>query len=271
MMLKFHYIIGLAIAALLSFSSCSTTREVQYLQDLQPGVVEEATTNTGLIIESDDLLSIIVTTKDPELGTIFNLQPGTVNAEIQSNSNNNAQRNVDYGYRVDNQGNITFPLLGSLHVAGLTRTQLETLIKNRLLKEGLLKDFTVSVSFLNSRISIIGDVASPGNYDFKDDKYTVLQALADAGDLNITARREIVVVREKHGKRQVYNIDLRSRELFNSPAYYLQQNDVIYVTPNDKKTAEADSNASQWRQISTWMGLMSFVASMVTIVIAITK
>lgn len=261
-----------ALVLFISLCSCSTTKEVQYMQDIQPGSQESSNISLGLQIEPDDLLSIIVTTKDPELGTLFNLQPGTINAEIHSSSNTNkGQQNVDYGYRVDALGNIVFPLLGEIHVAGLTRTQLETLIKNRILKEGLLKDFSVSVSFLNSRISIIGDVRSPGNYDFKDDKYTLLQALADAGDLNITAKRVVTVVRDKNGKRQVYEVDLKSRNLFDSPAYYLQQNDVIYVTPNDKKAAESDSNASQWRQISTWMGLMSFVASMVTIVIAITK
>ncbi len=261
-----------AIMGLLVLSSCHTTKEVQYIQDITPGSVETATPNLGLLIEPDDLLSIIVTTKDPELGTLFNLQPGTLTSEFSTSSTTySSSRNVDYGYRVDAEGNIVFPMLGTMHVAGLTRVQLENLIKTRILKEGLLKDFSVSVSYLNSRISIIGDVRSPGNYDFKDDKYTLLQALADAGDLNITAKRVITVIREKDGKRQVYAVDLKSRDLFDSPAYYLQQNDVIYVTPNDKKAAESDSNASQWRQISTWMGLMSFVGSMVTLVIALTK
>lgn len=260
-----------ALWAIISLSSCKTTQEVQYLQDVVPGSIESASANLGLLIEPDDLLSIIVTTKDPELGTLFNLQPGTINSELTTNQQNSNARTVDYGYRVDAQGNIVFPLLGELHVAGMTRTQLEGLIKNRILKEGLLKDFSVSVSFMNSRISIIGDVSSPGNYNFKDDKYTLLQALADAGDLNITAKRTVTVIREKNGKRQIYTVDLKSRDLFDSPAYYLQQNDVIYVTPNEKKSAESDSNASQWRQVSTWMGLMSFVASMVTIVVAITK
>lgn len=262
-----------AIILFISMCSCALNKEVQYMQDIQPGTLKNSNTSLGLLIEPDDLLSIIVTTKDPELGTLFNLQPGTINADFHSSngSTNRSQQNVDYGYRVDALGNIVFPLLGEIHVSGLTRAQLETLIKNRILKEGLLKDFSVSVSFLNSRISIIGDVRSPGNYDFKDDKYTLLQALADAGDLNITAKRVVTVVRDKNGKRQVYEVDLKSRELFDSPAYYLQQNDVIYVIPNEKKAAESDSNASQWRQISTWMGLMSFVASMVTIVIAITK
>ena len=145
------------------------------------------------------------------------------------------------------------------------------MIKQRILKEGLLKDFSVAVSFLNSKISILGDIAHPGNYDFKDDKFTILQAIAEAGDLNITAEREILVVREKNGERKLYTVDLKSRQLFDSPAYYLQQNDVIYVLPNDVKAAQRDLNTNSWRQISTWMGLLSFLGSMASLIVAITK
>lgn len=262
-------------ALLLIASSCTTTKDVQYMQDFTPDMVVSTIENSGLIIEPDDLLSIIVTTKDPELGTMFNLQPGTLILESETtgsnNSNNSILSKIEVGYRVDDQGNIVFPQLGVLHVAGLNRREVENMIKQRILKEGLLKDFSVSVSFQNSKISILGDVVRPGNYDFKDDKYTVLQALADAGDLNITGEREIIVVREKNGKRSLFNIDLKSKSLFDSPAYYLQQNDVIYVLPNDVKAAQRDLNTNQWRQVSTWLGLGSFAASMVSIVVAVTK
>ncbi|MCM1225243.1 MAG: polysaccharide biosynthesis/export family protein [Lachnospiraceae bacterium] len=252
-------------------SSCTTTKDVQYIQDLMPNTVEATMENSGLIIEPDDLLSIIISTKNPELGGMFNLQPGTLTSDFNSTSNTRQTEKIDLGYRVDEQGNITFPQLGTLHVAGLNRRQLENMIKQRIIKEGLLKDFSVSVSFQNSKISILGDVASPGNYDFRDDKYTILQAIADAGDLNITAEREVLVVREKGGRRELYKVDLTSRSLFDSPAYYLQQNDLIYVLPNDVKAAQRDLNTNQWRQVSTWMGLASFLASMTSIIIAITK
>lgn len=267
-----HFLnIACAILLLLIATGCTTTKDVQYIQDLTPNTLETTLGNSGLLIEPDDLLSIIVTTKNPELGTLFNLQPGTLTTELTAISTNNISNKLETGYRVDEQGNIVFPQLGTLHVAGLNRRQVENMIKQRIIKEGLLKDFSVSVSFQNSKISILGDVAKPGNYDFKDDKYTILQALADAGDLNITAEREILVVREKNGQRQLHQIDLKSRSLFDSPAYYLQQNDVIYVLPNDVKAAQRDLNSNQWRQVSTWMGLASFVASMASIIVAITK
>ncbi len=269
--MKGKFRIALCVSIILTVTSCTTTKDVQYIQDMLPNSVENATSNFGLLIEPDDLLSIVVTTKDPELGTIFNLQPGTLNTDFSAQQNNNITNKLELGYRVDDEGNIVFPLLGVIHVSGMNRRQLESVIKQRILKEGLLKDFSVSVAFQNSKISILGDVAHPGNFNFKDDKYTLLQALADAGDLNITAEREVIVVREKNGKREMYNVDLKSRKLFDSPAYYLQQNDVIYVIPNDVKAAQRDLNTNQWRQVSTWMGLGSFIASMVSIIVAITK
>lgn len=254
-------------------SSCVGTKDVQYMQDMTTDTVEVAKLNPGLLIEPDDLLSIVVTTKNPELGTPFNMQPGMMSMKTEGTAMNNMSHNDkrELGYRVDNNGDIVFPMLGTLHVAGLTRRELESLIKQRIIKEGLLKEFSVSASFLNSKISILGDVGSPGNYDFKDDKYTLLQALADAKDLNMTAEREIFVIREKGGERKMYSVDLKSKELFNSPVYYLQQNDIIYVVPNDQKAATRDVNSSSFRQWGTWMSLFSFAGSIVTMIVALTK
>lgn len=240
---------------------------------MQPNQVELAKMNPGLLIEPDDLLSIVVTTKNPELGTEFNMQPGMMSMKTESsyNNNNSTTNKREQGYRVDNDGDIVFPTLGTLHVAGLTRRELESMIKQRIIKEGLLKDFSVSVSFLNSKISVLGDVGRPGNYDFKDDKYTLVQALADAGDLNMTAEREIYVIREKGGERKMYSVDMKSKELFNSPVYYLQQNDIIYVVPNNQKAATRDANSSSFRQWGTWMSLFSFAGSIATMIVALTK
>ncbi len=267
---KIIYSASLAIM----LTACTGTKDVQYIQDMPANTVEYAQANPGLLIESDDLLSIVVTTKNPELGTIFNLQPGTVTSTSTSSSGNSGSTSYnrrDIGYRVDQDGDIVFPMLGQIHVAGLTRREVESLIKNRITKEGLLTDFSVSVSFLNSKISILGDVSHPGNFNFKDDKYTILQAIADAGDLNITGEREIIVVREKNGKRELHKVDLKSKTLFDSPVYYLQQNDVIYVLPNDVKAAQRDLNTNSWRQISTWMGLLSFIGSMASLIVALTN
>lgn len=272
--MKFGKQVLLSVACVALMTSCVGTKDVQYVQDMTPNTVQLAKENPGLLIEPDDLLSIVVTTKNPELGTDFNLQPGTFTSKFEGTSSsyqmsNNQKREL--GYRVDNEGNIVFPVLGTLHVAGLTRRELESMIKQRITKEGLLKDFSVTVTFMNSKISILGDIRSPGNYDFKDDKYTLLQALADAGDLNMTAEREIYVIREKGGERKMYAVNLKSKDLFDSPVYYLQQNDIIYVLPNNQKAASRDSNSSSFRQWSTWMSLFSFAGSIATMIVALTK
>lgn len=268
-------ILAASLAAVLV--GCAGTKDVQYVQDMTPNAVNIAKANPGLLIEPDDLLSIVVTTKNPELGTAFNMQPGMMSMSSEGGMTNNmmgsgnGSQKRETGYRVDGDGDIVFPVLGTLHVAGLTRRELESMVKHRITKEGLLTDFSVTVTFLNSKISILGDVASPGNYDFKDDKYTLIQALADAGDLNMTAEREIMVIREKGGERKMYTVNMKSKELFDSPVYYLQQNDIIYVLPNDVKAAQRDLNSNSFRTWGTWLSLFSFAGSIATMIVALTK
>lgn len=276
--MKFFTHTAVCAVLLIGAASCSTVKDIAYFQDFPIEMDVDAQASQGMLIQPDDLLSIIITTKDPELGEIFNLQPGTsvgssghtTNAGY-SGSNNNGNRLTPAGYMVDPQGDIVFPQLGELHVAGLTRRQVESMIKQRILKEDLLKDFSVQVSFLNPRITIIGDVASPGNKPFPSDKYTLIQALMDAGDLNITAERTIYVIREKDGKRHMYPVDLKSKELFNSPVYYMQQNDIVYVLPNNIKAGQRDLNSNSFRQWGTYLGLFSSAIGITTMVIALTK
>lgn len=265
--------LSFAFAITILLNSCGTTKEVRYLQDATENSIEETVPNSGITIEPDDLLSIIITTKDPELSAVFNMQPGTTGvANTTGTYNNDNARKVDYGYRVDPSGNINFPTLGTLHIAGMTRAELESMIKQRITKEGLLKEFSVSVSFLNFKISIIGDVRNPRNLTVNDDKFTIFQALAEAGDMNITGERdEVLVIREKKGERKIYTLDLRSKEIFNSPAYYLQQNDVVYVVPNEKKAGERDINTNTWKQVGTWTGLISIAASLATMIVTLAK
>lgn len=266
----------LATTAAIVLAGCTGTKDVQYVQDMTPNAVNIAKANPGLLIEPDDLLSIVVTTKNPELGTAFNMQPGMMSMSNQEGGQSylgggSGNQKRETGYRVDSEGNIVFPVLGTLHVAGLTRRELESMIKQRITKEGLLTDFSVTATFMNSKISILGDVGAPGNYDFKDDKYTLIQALADAGDLNMTAEREIMVIREKGGERKMYTVDLKSKDLFDSPVYYLQQNDIIYVLPNDIKAASRDLNSNSFRTWGTWLSLFSFAGSIATMIVALTK
>jgi polysaccharide export outer membrane protein len=138
---------------------------------------------------------------------------------------------------VDKNGEIDFPTLGKLRVAGLTRDELSTSIKNKLIAENYISDPIVTVQFLNFRIFVAGEVAKPGMYEVINDRITLLESLSMAGDLTFCGRRDNVkIIREKNGERRVYTVDLRTTDLFNSPAYYLQQNDYIYVEPNKCRT-----------------------------------
>jgi len=249
------------LTVMFMMAACSSSKDVQYLQDIDEKELQQAAGSTGIVIEPGDLLQIYVVTKDADMEALFNNTPKQVS--------NTGNRDEGIGYRVDNEGNILFPVLGTLHVAGLTRTELENLIRQRILKEGLLKSFTVNVSFSNMKFSVLGDVASPGNYSIKGDKYTLLQGLADAGDLNITALRKIYVIREKGGVRKVYEVDLKSKSLFNSPAYYLQQEDIIYVLPNGKRVSERDNN--NFRNIGMWSSLLSIGMSVTLLIVTLTK
>jgi protein involved in polysaccharide export with SLBB domain len=172
------------------------------------------------------------------------------------------------GYSVDNEGNINFPQLGAIHVSGLTRWQLSDLIKNQLVEKQLLKDPVITVEFMNFKISVMGEVNSPGTYSIDGDKITILQALSLAKDLTIYGKRDnITVIRELNGERHIFKVDIRNSNLFESPAYYLQQNDIVYVEPNRVKAGESTINENNFRSASFWMSFGSFLVTICNMII----
>ena len=199
-------------------AACSAPKEVLYLQDISLIKEEAIDKSYEVIIHKDDLLAIIVNSKDPELALPFNMP--LVSYQI-GGQNVSQQRLV--GYLVNQDGNIDFPILGEIHVEGLTRMQVTELIKKRLIEEELIKDPIVTVQFLNFKVSVIGEVGRPGTFDISGDRITLLEALSMAGDLTIYGRRDrVAVIREKDGKRSILYHDLRSSDIFQSPCYYLQ-------------------------------------------------
>jgi polysaccharide export outer membrane protein len=143
---------------------------------------------------------------------------------------------------------------------------LEQFIKEKIITEEYIKDPIVTVQFMNFRIIVNGEVSSPGTYEIKGDHITLFEAISMAGDLTIYGKRDNVkVVREKNGERTVYHVDLRTANIFDSPVYYLQQNDIIYVTPSKYRSNQAN-NAGQVQQISFWISLASFLMSVAVLV-----
>jgi polysaccharide export outer membrane protein len=224
--------------------------------------------NQGVLIQPKDIISIIVSSTDPELAASFNLPIASYQAgsEMASVSGSSYQKLL--GYSVSNDGDIYFPVLGRIHVAGLNRWELSDLIKHRLIDGKFIKDPVVTVEFMNFKVSVMGEVNYPGTYSIDGDKITILQALSLAKDLTIYGRRDnITIIREQNGERHIYKVDLRSSDLFNSPAYYLQQNDIVYVEPNKVRAGQSTINENNFRSVSFWMSLGSFMVTIANMII----
>lgn len=245
-------------------TACTAPREVLYLQDITDLKQEEISKGYEVKIHEDDLLGIIVNSKEEELALPFNMPM----VSYQIGSTYNQPRVV--GYLVDKNGDIDFPFLGKLHVLGMTRMELTEMIKKKLSEEDLLKDPIVTVQFLNFKVSVIGEVARPGTFEISGDRITLLEALSRAGDLTIYGRRDrVAVIREENGKRTILYHDLRSSDIFNSPCYYLQQNDIVYVEPNDIRTGSSRINSNN--SASVWLSTASVLASIASLMITIFK
>ena len=157
--------------------------------------------------------------------------------------------------------------MGSIHVAGLSREQLASMIKERLVKGNLVNDAVVTVDFLNLKISVLGEVKNPGKYSIDRDQITLLEAISMAGDLTIYGKRNgIMVIREADGNRITYKMDLRSSETFSSPAYYLRQNDIIYVEPNSTRAGQSTINENNVKSVSLWMSIASFATTLAVLI-----
>ncbi|APU95306.1 sugar transporter [Sphingobacterium sp. B29] len=225
--LKYGLSMGLFCALIIIlFSSCGSRKKMVYLQN------DSTQINTLYDqyvpkIQVNDILTVVVTAADPKVTAPFN--------PISSMSSGNMTQNTDLAlrptYTVDNDGNITLPMLGKTKVVGLTR--IEAIEKIRFELGKYIKDPGVNINFNNFRVSVLGDVARPGSFVLPSERLTVLEAISMAGDLTIRGVREnVLLIREVDGKKTMHRLDLTKQSTLNSPYYYLAQNDVIYVEPN---------------------------------------
>jgi Periplasmic protein involved in polysaccharide export len=253
---------------LLSFllAACQSYKKVPYLQDVE--AVNQATQQETLYdakIMPKDLLTIVVSCTSPELAAPFNLT-------IASPSNLSIQytttQPVLQQYLVDNEGKISFPVLGALTVGGLTKKQAEQLIVDKL-KPYMKENPIVTVRMVNYKISVIGEVARPGTFTISNEKVNLLEALAMAGDMTVYGLRDNVkLIREDaNGKQQIVTLDLNNAETILSPYYWLQQNDIVYITPNKAKARNSDVGNST----SLWFSATSILVSVVSLLVNILK
>lgn len=256
----------LFFALVLLMSSCDVSKRITYFQDIQECQVVADTMgqlDPEIRLRPEDKISIIVNSKTPELMILLNL-PYTTRTLGSTSENVSTSRGTS-GYIIRNDGTIDFPVLGAIQVAGLTRDEVAAYIKSELINRNLVNDPVVTVEFMNLQFAVMGEVNKPGSYHITRDQITLLDALSMAGDLTINGKRDNVLVLrpDTSGNLVAYNVDMRSFDnVRNSPAYYIHQNDYIYVEPNVKKANQSTVNANTLQSASFWISVVSFLASM---------
>lgn len=276
MKFKTHQL-ALVAATMLALASCSAPKEVTYFRDIVPGQEAVILNPSPIKLQANDKLAIVVSTSDPRLNALFNL-PVTTNrlGHLVSDGGGMSSNQTDgtvTPYTIDRQGFITFPVLGKLHVAGMTREELAEYIRRELISRDLVKNPIVTVDYLNLSVSVMGEVARPGRFPISREDYTILDALSAAGDITIFGKRHnILVLREENGMQKSYTIDLNSgKDLTKSPVYYLQQNDVIYVEPNSTKARQSTPDGNVWSQPSLWISVASLLTTISVLIVNSSK
>ena len=252
----------LVVATATLLASCVTQKQMTYVSNAQPEL--EDTINAHFQSQSEmtvrigDALTIYVSALDLEAVVPYNL-PAVVYATPGSTTLSTTPA-LQY-YVVDEEGDIEFPVLGKLHVAGLKRNEVEQLVKEKL--EAQVLNPQVHAHIVNAKVSVLGEVNRPGNVVMTSGRLTLFDALAAAGDLTVYGRRDnVLVTREVDGKLEIARLNLRDANIFTSPYFFLQQNDVVYVSPN-KVRAVSSANAS------LWLSMVSTVASAATVVVTV--
>ena len=240
-------------------ASCAAPKNIAYFSDAERFVYQDVKQNYINKIQKDDILSIVVGSKNPELVVPFNPTTTTTNP-LNPLSNQVALVN----YLVDANGEIIFPILGRLKVEGLTNGELSKLLESKLIDGQYINDPTVTVKLTNYKVSVMGEVNRPGVQHINSDRITIYEALSLAGDLTIFGIREnISVIREENGKRIIAHVNIGSKEIFDSPYYYLRPNDVVYVEPNERKKKTSDRNPAVVSSILSGLSLIVSVTNLI--------
>lgn len=240
------------------FCSCGSYKNIPYFQDLTvtKPINEQANNYSPLTIQPADVLGINVSSRNPESSNVFNYNLNRVNG----NNFDTSPENPVTGYLVDQGGNIHLPLLGDIKVSGLTTSELRAKM-NKLLVT-YYKDPVVNIRILNFKVAVFGDVLRPNIFTLTNERTTITQALALAGDLNITAmRKNVLLIREIDGKRNYIPMDLTSKKIFDSPYYYLKNNDEIYVQPDKTKYATVDRGYRTATLVLSGLSIIAIVLS----------
>lgn len=249
----------LLILIIIAFSSCTSSKEIVYFQDEPLSSLNSVDLVSDIVYKPNDLLTINVSALDPETVMPFNL-PVITNSISSLRTQGDIRMQT---YIVDLNGNIEFPVLGSIKVGGLTRIQTTLMLKERISE--YVKDPIINIRLTNFTVTVIGEVNSPGTYTIEDERISLIEAIGLAGDLTIHGKREnVFLIREDNGVKRFTKFDLTSINVLNSPNYYLEQNDVIYIEPNPAKVRSASYNQN-------YVVIISAVGTLATIAAILVK
>lgn len=259
--------LGLFILGALLLASCATNKRAAYLQQAQADLPTSIEQDYQIRIKPLDRLTVTVNSKDPELAAPFNAATSynSLNGLTSYSSSSNGVLQI---LTVDKEGKIQLPIIGEIACNGLTRNELAEKIATTIREKGMVHDPIVIVQFADVRFSVLGEVARPGQFAITKDRISLFDALAMAGDLTIFGQREnVALIREENGKRTIHYFDLKDPNILTSPYFYLQQDDVVYVTPNKYKAQSGEINQNR----SFYISLVSVAVSVATLLVTITK
>lgn len=258
-----------SLLGVLVLVGCKSPTDISYFQDADETNQIQIAMQSDLRIQPQDKLTIVVNSRDPQLAALFNLPVYARRVgSNQSVESATGQQSVST-YTVDMEGNIDFPVLGNIRIAGMNRQEIAKTIKDRLVTENLCNDAVVTVEFANLYINVLGEVAHPGRFQLTQDKVTVLDAIGMAGDLSIQGRRfNVKVIRNEGQVAHTYVMNLNSlNQVANSPAYYLKQGDVVYVDANDYRQRQTTVNGNNVLSTAFWISVASLLASIINIIL----
>ncbi len=251
------------------FTSCKSIKDVSYFNELSEEIPTElfdsVYVNHSLKYKVNDVLAITVTALDPNSVAVFN---NPLVSYMKPNSNDMQLSQQLLTYTIDETGSVNFPVLGKVRLEGLTRFEAIEHLQNKIKK--YVQDPIVNIQLMNYRASVLGEVAHPGSYPIENERTTLLDVLAKAGDLTIYAQREnICLLREENGKRIVLSVNLYETDVLVNPKYYIQQNDIIYVRPNRAKSRNATYSQRDSFNISLFSAIVSTVSVLTSLLIAL--
>lgn len=258
------FILGLALFSIILLNSC-VSKKVVYVQDMIPDTEYPVAEAPALRLQKNDRVSIQVSAKSLELAAPFNTVAGTYKVGTDGSISTGVDQSSNaQGYLIDREGNIAFPVLGNLHVEGLTLEEVRDLVRDKLINNKLINEPIVKVEILNFKISIAGAI---GNrvFEVPDGRMTLLEAITKAGGLTLNAAPDkVTVIREEDGVRRKIVTNIESQEVFNSPAYYLKQNDIVYIEPRNAEVTPREDRF--WRYFGVGTGLLGTVISVLTLI-----